>query len=201
MSTSKSTLPRCSVIYFALKFSPGLKKQSAKKFDEPCCICLGEKGSAIEGALGCKHIFCHPCIVGWAAISNYCPLCKVPFNAIKKLVRGIEVDYDCVRTKRIEEELLPTIIENTAENCVVCTRNDNSDCLLVCDHCNYNICHIQCMNPPLEYIPEEDWYCGDCQEAHGLMNRFAEPVFVNFDEFQIDEIFVENGRSRGGRRR
>jgi hypothetical protein len=57
------------------------------------------------------------------------------------------------------------------------------------------------MNPPLEYIPEEDWYCGDCQEAHGLMNRFAEPVFVNFDEFQIDEIFVENGRSRGGRRR
>ena len=55
--------------------------------------------------------------------------------------------------------------------------------MLVCDKCNYRVCHIYCMNPPLKAIPEESFYCKICQfvshffwfifETHGLKNNFT----------------------------
>ena len=86
-----------------------------------------------------------------------------------------------VKRKRQVENDLNDNIENTAENCIICEQNNNTDCLLVCDHCNYNICHIQCMTPPLDYIPEEDWYCSNCQNNYNLVNNFAPPIYDTTD--------------------
>lgn len=89
---------------------------------------------------------------------------------------------------------------------MICDQNENTECLLVCDHCNYSICHIQCLSPPIDYIPEEDWYCNNCTERFNLRNSWAEPVFANFEEFDtnIDSSLmptIESGRIRLRRRR
>jgi E3 ubiquitin-protein ligase UHRF1 len=33
--------------------------------------------------------------------------------------------------------------------------------LLFCKQCQY-VTHMDCLDPPLETIPEDDWYCPDC---------------------------------------
>ncbi len=47
--------------------------------------------------------------------------------------------------------------------CVICTNNDNEDCILLCDgkDCNREI-HVYCMRPIVSDIPEGDWYCQQC---------------------------------------
>lgn len=97
---------------------------------------------------------------------------------------GIEIDSVTVKHRKIgEDDLVEAPIENTAEHCITCNINDRPEFMLVCDHCNYNISHIQCLSPPIDYIPEEDWYCGDCCERFNLTNSWAEPIFANFEEF------------------
>lgn len=34
--------------------------------------------------------------------------------------------------------------------------------MLVCDKCVRKCCHIYCLNPPLEFIPENEWLCDFC---------------------------------------
>lgn len=49
-------------------------------------------------------------------------------------------------------------INDNYELCVVCGKGGE---LLCCDGCNVPY-HIECLNPPLEKIPEGDWYCSYC---------------------------------------
>lgn len=49
--------------------------------------------------------------------------------------------------------------------CNICGGNteDDDDKLLLCDQCN-NGFHIFCLDPPLQEIPEEQWFCTDCTQ-------------------------------------
>lgn len=49
-----------------------------------------------------------------------------------------------------------------ADACYVCGIGDNEDQLLVCDKCDYKICHISCCG--LAQIPEGEWTCQFCLE-------------------------------------
>lgn len=48
--------------------------------------------------------------------------------------------------------------------CYECENNDNQNVLLICDECGFHCCHTYCCDPPLDFIPEEDWFCRFCEE-------------------------------------
>ena len=49
-------------------------------------------------------------------------------------------------------------INDIYECCVVCGKGGE---LLCCDGCNVPY-HLECLTPPLEEVPEGDWYCPRC---------------------------------------
>ena len=58
-----------------------------------------------------------------------------------------EVCYICKVTKTLEEE----------------------EAMLVCDECDYEIAHHQCLNLP--YIPEDEWFCHSCTKERKERQR------------------------------
>eukprot|EP01031_Cornospumella_fuschlensis_P036529 gene36529-44313_t len=46
--------------------------------------------------------------------------------------------------------------------CTVCGGVENEDQILVCDKNCFRECHIYCLRPPLQHIPEDEWYCEVC---------------------------------------
>ena len=65
----------------------------------------------------------------------------------------------------LELPLLPDDITQ----CEVCGLGDREDRLLLCDECNLGY-HLECLNPPLQAVPLDDWFCPSCTEDH-----FAHP--------------------------
>lgn len=129
--------------------------------------------------LGCKHQFCFECITDWAKVTNCCPLCKREFMIINKhspqgdLLEEVAVQPKAVDLDQLlqENDLLVNgrLLLNLAdEHCYACELTHNQDDMLVCDHCLTKCCHIQCLNPPLEEVPHEPWYCDTCIEAFGI---------------------------------
>lgn len=48
--------------------------------------------------------------------------------------------------------------------CEVCKSKDDEDSMLLCDGCDKGY-HIYCVQPPIETIPEGDWFCPACVAA------------------------------------
>jgi len=46
--------------------------------------------------------------------------------------------------------------------CSRCGGKEDPETQLFCEECQY-VTHMACLNPPLEKIPEGDWYCPDCK--------------------------------------
>ncbi|KAJ4839433.1 hypothetical protein Tsubulata_025340 [Turnera subulata] len=51
--------------------------------------------------------------------------------------------------------------------CVIC---DNGGDLLCCDTCP-NTYHLECLNPPLEFVPPGDWQCPSCCKEADISTR------------------------------
>jgi len=51
------------------------------------------------------------------------------------------------------------------EGCRVCHKDDNHAYLLLCEACNDEY-HTYCLNPPLESVPEGDFFCDKCKHLH-----------------------------------
>ena len=51
--------------------------------------------------------------------------------------------------------------------CRLCGGKDEPEKLIVCEDCDFFF-HTRCVDPPLEEIPEDDWYClrSDCEKKH-----------------------------------
>ncbi|KAI0741335.1 RCC1/BLIP-II [Daedaleopsis nitida] len=53
------------------------------------------------------------------------------------------------------------------ENCVVCDEDHgDDDAPLECDKCDYPY-HLKCLDPPLDAIPDGEWFCPECEEDPG----------------------------------
>ncbi|KAI0692446.1 RCC1 BLIP-II [Cytidiella melzeri] len=53
------------------------------------------------------------------------------------------------------------------ELCVLCEQDTGEDdSLLECEKCD-NPYHLACLDPPLEAVPEGEWFCPDCEEEPG----------------------------------
>ena len=55
------------------------------------------------------------------------------------------------------------------EGCVVCKQDNDHANLMLCEACNGEY-HIYCLNPPLEAVPEGDWFCPKCRPNDGTDN-------------------------------
>jgi len=45
--------------------------------------------------------------------------------------------------------------------CQVCTSRGDEDAMLLCDGCDHGY-HTYCTDPPIEIVPDGDWFCKDC---------------------------------------
>jgi len=52
-------------------------------------------------------------------------------------------------------------------HCVKCNRdNGEDDSPLECDKCD-SPWHLKCLDPPLDAVPDGEWFCPDCEEDPG----------------------------------
>ena len=59
-----------------------------------------------------------------------------------------------------------TVLKND-EGCMVCHRDVDHANLLLCEACNDEY-HTYCLNPPLQSVPEGDFFCGKIHQNQGL---------------------------------
>ena len=45
--------------------------------------------------------------------------------------------------------------------CRICRRKGGDEFMLLCDGCDHGY-HMYCLRPPLQAVPEGDWFCNDC---------------------------------------
>uniref|UniRef100_F6PH84 Zinc finger protein n=1 Tax=Ciona intestinalis TaxID=7719 RepID=F6PH84_CIOIN len=131
--------------------------------DASCAICLNEFTKQKVGVPNnCRHIFCVDCILEWSKNANSCPVDRIEFEAIQVYRRfgGVFV-HELVVEKKIN--VVETHENDT--NCQVCGSGENEETLLLCDGCDLGY-HCACLNPPLEQVPSDEWFCINCRPSH-----------------------------------
>ena len=89
--------------------------------------------------------------------------------------------------------------------CRLCGGKDEPEKLIVCEDCDFFF-HTRCVDPPLEEIPEDDWYClrSDCEKkhksseenipvsmvAHVVGNLKVDSEEIKTDKDQLEEIEI-----------
>ena len=58
-------------------------------------------------------------------------------------------------------DLSDVSFEDDLTYCEICGRCDREDRLLLCDGCDFGY-HCECLSPPIETIPIEEWFCPEC---------------------------------------
>ncbi|KAM4733904.1 uncharacterized protein phrf1 [Anableps anableps] len=139
---------------------------------EKCPICLNSFSSQpVATPQNCEHYFCFDCILEWAKNANSCPVDRIVFDNIylRKSYGGKVKKIVTVQkpVKAGQEETVDLDLEQT--NCEVCGSSDREDRLLLCDGCDAGY-HMECLTPPLDAVPVEEWFCPEC-EANNRQSR------------------------------
>jgi bromodomain adjacent to zinc finger domain protein 1A len=75
--------------------------------------------------------------------------------------------------------------------CRLCKRKGDADKMLLCDKCDCGH-HIYCLRPPLQEIPEGDWFCADCKPKD--VEKTPRKIRKSFvAEYEEDENEDANG--------
>uniref|UniRef100_A0A3Q4GM51 PHD-type domain-containing protein n=1 Tax=Neolamprologus brichardi TaxID=32507 RepID=A0A3Q4GM51_NEOBR len=145
--------------------SADLAMMSSDEDAEKCPICLNSLNSQpVATPENCEHYFCFDCILEWAKNANSCPVDRMAFNSIylRKCYGGKVKKMITVQkpVKEGQEETVNLDLEQT--NCEVCGGSDREDRLLLCDGCDAGY-HMECLTPPLDSVPVEEWFCPECE--------------------------------------
>ncbi|XP_028814567.1 PHD and RING finger domain-containing protein 1 isoform X2 [Denticeps clupeoides] len=144
--------------------STDLAGLSSDEDSEKCPICLNSfHEQPVATPESCEHYFCLDCILEWSKNANSCPVDRIVFKNIclrtcygGKVQKHIEVEK---KVKEGEDEQVDVDLEQT--NCEVCGGSDREDRLLLCDGCDAGY-HMECLTPPLDAVPVEEWFCPEC---------------------------------------
>lgn len=82
-------------------------------------------------------------------------------------------------------------------NCVTCGKSTDPGKLLVCDGC-MEAHHTFCLDPPLEAVPEEDWYCPECKIDDGEIIKPGEAEKLITDRKRKAPSFNAKRKNWGG---
>ncbi|XP_008852616.1 PHD and RING finger domain-containing protein 1 isoform X2 [Nannospalax galili] len=143
---------------------------------ESCPICLNAfRDQAVGTPETCAHYFCLDCIVEWSRNANSCPVDRTVFKCIcirarldGKILKKIPVENTRAREDEEAEEEDPTF-------CEVCGRSDREDRLLLCDGCDAGY-HMECLDPPLQEVPVDEWFCPECVTPGAASTHDTAPV-------------------------
>ncbi|XP_051049314.1 PHD and RING finger domain-containing protein 1 isoform X4 [Phodopus roborovskii] len=163
----------------ALETQGKLKASSAPNSDddaESCPICLNVfRDQAVGTPETCAHYFCLDCIIEWSRNANSCPVDRTIFKCIciraqfnGKILKKIPVENTRACEDEEAEEEDPTF-------CEVCGRSDREDRLLLCDGCDAGY-HMECLDPPLQEVPVDEWFCPECAAPGVAPTHDAAPV-------------------------
>ncbi|XP_053923378.1 LOW QUALITY PROTEIN: PHD and RING finger domain-containing protein 1 [Cuculus canorus] len=146
----------------SLKLEPCVNGASISSDEdgENCPICLNTfRDQAVGTPENCSHYFCLDCIIEWSKNANSCPVDRILFKNISirahyggEILKNIPVEN--TKTQGNDGEDDPTF-------CEVCGRSDREDRLLLCDGCDAGY-HMECLNPPLNEVPVDEWFCPAC---------------------------------------
>lgn len=112
-----------------------------------CTICIEPPAEPTQPN-NCKHWFCLACIQQWSQVGdNQCPLCKVEYDRLLLFRNGLVYRKEKVKKKSQVYEGQELLMEY-ADACYVCgigeECEEDSSRLLVCDACDYRVCHLAC---------------------------------------------------------
>uniref|UniRef100_A0A1A8HSM6 PHD and ring finger domains 1 n=1 Tax=Nothobranchius kuhntae TaxID=321403 RepID=A0A1A8HSM6_NOTKU len=158
--------------------SGDVEGMSSDEDSERCPICLNSFNSQpVATPENCEHYFCFDCILEWAKNANSCPVDRIAFNNIylRKCHGGRVKKVITVQkpVKAGQEETVNVDLEQT--NCEVCGGSDREDRLLLCDGCDAGY-HMECLTPPLDSVPVEEWFCPECEANNRHSRGSAEEV-------------------------
>ncbi|KAK7791905.1 hypothetical protein R5R35_005426 [Gryllus longicercus] len=132
--------------------------------------------------------------------------CEYPFTSVENRLKVLQFLTDqFLITNPVREDLLNEGNIHYDDHCRICHRLGD---LLCCETCPA-VFHLECVEPPMDNVPEEDWQCGVCRahkvtgvvdcvsdaEKSGLLCR---QEHLGFDRhgrkywFLARRIFVEN---------
>ncbi|XP_016370095.1 PHD and RING finger domain-containing protein 1-like [Sinocyclocheilus rhinocerous] len=90
------------------------------------------------------------------------PVDRIVFNDIllRKCYGGkVKKTIPVKKPVKPTEELVDVDLDQTS--CEVCGGQDREDRLLLCDGCDDGY-HMECLTPPLDTVPVEEWFCPVC---------------------------------------
>ncbi|XP_051740101.1 PHD and RING finger domain-containing protein 1 isoform X2 [Ctenopharyngodon idella] len=136
---------------------------SSDEDSEKCPICLNSfHEQPVATPESCEHYFCLDCILEWSKNANSCPVDRIVFNNILlRKCHGGKVQKAIAVKKPVKpgEEQVNVDLDQTS--CEVCGGRDREDRLLLCDGCDAGY-HMECLTPPLDAVPVEEWFCPEC---------------------------------------
>ncbi|XP_007571847.1 PHD and RING finger domain-containing protein 1 isoform X1 [Poecilia formosa] len=158
--------------------SADFAEMSSDEDREKCPICLNSFSSQpVATPENCEHYFCFDCILEWAKNANSCPVDRIVFDNIylRKSYGGKVKKIVTVQkpVKAGQEETVGLDLEET--NCEVCGGSDREDRLLLCDGCDAGY-HMECLTPPLDAVPVEEWFCPECEANNRQSRGSAEEI-------------------------
>ncbi|XP_071974304.1 PHD and RING finger domain-containing protein 1 isoform X2 [Engystomops pustulosus] len=137
-----------------------IEAMSSDEERENCPICLnGFRDQVVGTPENCNHYFCLDCIAEWSKNANSCPVDRITFSCIH-----IRAHYGGEILKKVPIHCKANEVlgeEEDTTNCEVCGRSDREDRLLLCDGCDAGY-HMECLTPPLNAIPVDEWFCPEC---------------------------------------
>ncbi|XP_043083476.1 PHD and RING finger domain-containing protein 1 isoform X2 [Puntigrus tetrazona] len=136
---------------------------SSDEDSEKCPICLNSfHEQPVATPESCEHYFCLDCILEWSNNANSCPVDRITFdNILLRKCYGGKVQKTIAVKKPVKagEEQVDVDLDQTS--CEVCGGRDREDRLLLCDGCDAGY-HMECLTPPLDAVPVEEWFCPEC---------------------------------------
>ncbi|ORZ23543.1 regulator of chromosome condensation 1/beta-lactamase-inhibitor protein II [Absidia repens] len=105
-----------------------------------------------------------------------------PLEGIKPLQVSCGLGHTLLIVKA-DDELVPNLpkwpqLPETDDLCVKCHKEENDEQLLLCDKCDSPM-HTYCADPPLDSIPEGEWYCDTCHPPASSKKRSADGAQVS----------------------
>uniref|UniRef100_A0A452DW77 PHD and RING finger domain-containing protein 1 n=1 Tax=Capra hircus TaxID=9925 RepID=A0A452DW77_CAPHI len=165
---------------------------------ESCPICLNAfREQAVGTPENCAHYFCLDCIVEWSKNANSCPVDRTIFKCI-----CIRAQFGGKILKKIPVESAQ-LGENEDEDptfCEVCGRSDREDRLLLCDGCDAGY-HMECLDPPLQEVPVDEWFCPECAAPGDASAADVGPVSEEEVSLLLADVVPTTSRLRPRTRR